>query len=105
MGVAPLCLLGLTLLQRGEDQGREQGQEGDDDEGAGDGAGKEGGPVTGGQHQRTAEVLLQNAAQDQAQNNGRDGESGFDDKITKAAGTKKELCLYDLETIVNLKKS
>ena len=32
-------------------------------------------------------------------------ESGFDDKITKAAGTKKELCLYDLETIVNLKKS
>ena len=30
-------------------------------------------------------------------------ESGFDAKITAKAGTLDEICLYDLETIVNLK--
>lgn len=31
-------------------------------------------------------------------------ESGFDDRIAAEAGTSEELCLYDLETIVNLRK-
>lgn len=68
-----LTLFGrLALLQMGQHKGINQGQEGDDDEHAGDRTGEEGGPVPRRQHHGPAEVLFQNASQDQAQNNGRD---------------------------------